>query len=1320
MKHTRAIRFLSFSLSALLLICGVVATVPVNAAGEQSLAKNGEAIACHLESATLHPNYALDGVSSTRFAAGGGCPSDTWLTVDLGQTSVLSSVRINWEAAYATSFAIDLSNDGKSYTEAGRFNTTAAGWSTYTLSGRARFVRLRELSRALPQYGFSIWDMEIMGTPTAENTGVYHVLTLESASGGQITLSDGEDRSAHFIGDGDQVTLKLIPDDDAVLKTLHVNGEDVTAQVKEGQYTLTVNRDTTVVPTFKRAPKTDFECEDATVYNAEGTSVIGVTLVQDAAASGGLMAGSTGMKRYVFENVAESNYISVAYASTNSNYINAYVRYPETEEFVLAGYIPFSTTNSWAMSSSAGYLASSEAIYIPAGSDVMIIPQVDVNLDCISFSTGVLGDQDASPENEVIAEDMTSVGDAALVEDIMATYGKAMELPQGSAATFTVPSVLDTYNVFHLTYCAEEEATVTLKAGGKILGVFTLPATPMRSYETYGNMLSAFGAGKAITVACTGGTVRISSVTVNSTTPAEPLTVTDMPATGERTTVSMNGRWDVASLPWSGKAPAALDGVDFCNTAPVPGVWKNTAYSMGSYHSVAMLYRRILNLEEAPSDGVSVTLNIKRAQYGRYIYINGQLVDTYLYNYSESYTDITKYLKKGDNEIVILLGAFTEQLRDDLPGHVLQDGESSENYPGITDSVYLIMNREPSVDAIETAVNLEKGILDVKAYLSSSTSVTTDISVRVYELGVYENGQPTMEERLVGTMEVDGVSVKGATEFVSEIQLSDFTKDKYWTPDHPYLYRVEVSTSGDTLSVRTGMRTFSFDPDTGDALLNGERIYLMGTNVALKRFYDDPLFADQPWNEDWISKLYSEYKSIGWVCMRTHCGHAGELWYSLADELGFMIIDEYPMHWDDQDGCTLETITPEIAAWMRERCNNPSVIVWDIQNESPATAMVDDIIRTMRDEDPQGRPWENGWRPPVGDTDPIECHPYIMGGGISALNNISNKNPLVTTANIGWTAEQYGSHAFIINEHGNLWLTRDGRPTQGTAGIWAALMPNATNEERLAYYAEAMAAECEFWRAGRAYAGLMFFCGLVYSKTDASGVTGDILMPDISTAESLQINPYAKELLTNAFADLGICIEEYTETAVRGRSVRLPVTLINDTGADITDLPVTLEIRSGETLLYRDTQTMSVSAYETDGKGLATKDFSVTVPAYETYCANGSVLTVTASYTLDGETVSSQRKWKVQGGTTVSDSELPNWEDQPAETTDGAESDGGTDPAEATPETDAPEDTLPDKQATGDKGCGSVVHEDGVLLLLVGLAVACLMGKWRRTKKASR
>ena len=288
-----------------------------------------------------------------------------------------------------------------------------------------------------------------------------------------------------------------------------------------------------------------------------------------------------------------------------------------------------------------------------------------------------------------------------------------------------------------------------------------------------------------------------------------------------------------------------------------------------------------------------------------------------------------------------------------------------------------------------------------------------------------------------------------------------------------------------------------------------------------------------------------------------------------------------------------------------------------------------------------------------------------------------------------------------------------------TVGTWNAVLPNATNEQRLTYYAELMAAQMEAFRTERAYVGLLFFCGLGSSFPSAQGVTSDILSPDVSTAESLQIRPYTKKLLKNAFSDLGIVIDDYTENVKRGDRLRLPIILVNDTGNAISDLPVTIKVVSRGTVLFAKQITMNVDAFSTDSNGLSEETVSVKVPDYANYCKDGTTLTVTASYELDGQTVYSQRKWIVNGGEMSAGHPpkydwLPNEESTDTDT-EAPQTDIIPDTNTVTELVETAADTDTDTDTDTDSDSGSVVIiivvASSAVLILATVAVVILFRK---------
>jgi hypothetical protein len=103
---------------------------------------------------------AVDGNPETRWSSSFTEPG--WLTVDLGAIEDVTRVKLNWEAAYATAYEIDVSDDNMRWTTVRKVTDGDGGIDDLTLSAKGRYVRLLGTKRATP-YGLSVWEMEVYG-----------------------------------------------------------------------------------------------------------------------------------------------------------------------------------------------------------------------------------------------------------------------------------------------------------------------------------------------------------------------------------------------------------------------------------------------------------------------------------------------------------------------------------------------------------------------------------------------------------------------------------------------------------------------------------------------------------------------------------------------------------------------------------------------------------------------------------------------------------------------------------------------------------------------------------------------------------------------------------------------------------------------------------------------------------------------------------------------------------------------------------------------------------------------------------------------------
>jgi len=107
-----------------------------------------------------------DGDSRSRWSSAKNVPDPQWISVDLGTPSKIGDVRIVWEAAYATAFEVQVSPDGRTWTDL--FRTTAGTGGTTDLNhltGSGRYVRLLLNAKPARYSNYSIYEIGVYAKP---------------------------------------------------------------------------------------------------------------------------------------------------------------------------------------------------------------------------------------------------------------------------------------------------------------------------------------------------------------------------------------------------------------------------------------------------------------------------------------------------------------------------------------------------------------------------------------------------------------------------------------------------------------------------------------------------------------------------------------------------------------------------------------------------------------------------------------------------------------------------------------------------------------------------------------------------------------------------------------------------------------------------------------------------------------------------------------------------------------------------------------------------------------------------------------------------
>ncbi|MBW8682826.1 Ig-like domain-containing protein [Chitinophaga rhizophila] len=129
---------------------------------QTNLALNKPVVTTSYENISFEGKYAVDGNINTRWSSVFGDPQS--ITVDLGADYNINRVKITWEAAAGKDYAIQVSNDGATWTALRTVTNNSTLVNDFTgLSGHGRYLRIYGTARTTV-YGYSIFELEAYGS----------------------------------------------------------------------------------------------------------------------------------------------------------------------------------------------------------------------------------------------------------------------------------------------------------------------------------------------------------------------------------------------------------------------------------------------------------------------------------------------------------------------------------------------------------------------------------------------------------------------------------------------------------------------------------------------------------------------------------------------------------------------------------------------------------------------------------------------------------------------------------------------------------------------------------------------------------------------------------------------------------------------------------------------------------------------------------------------------------------------------------------------------------------------------------------------------
>lgn len=407
----------------------------------------------------------------------------------------------------------------------------------------------------------------------------------------------------------------------------------------------------------------------------------------------------------------------------------------------------------------------------------------------------------------------------------------------------------------------------------------------------------------------------------------------------ERRNQSLDGRWQIAFDPGNvGKQRNWNTWGRFVEDAPreyidVPACWERFRQD---YEGVAWYGHTFTVPPEWQNSAVRIRFGA--VNYLTEVYINDEAIGYHEGGYTDFAFEISDVLRFGDDETnTLVLRVIGPIITQDIE----IDGIGRDDMPhwrgaiagGIWQSVELQASARLAVTDLFADPNVAASRVRVEGKLENLdlTCRDVDVALRVIPVGIEGNESPSPDAVATAALRLE--AMPGETTFEAEISIDS---PCLWSPDSPYLYRLEteVSLAGaviDTHTVRFGMR---------ELVISDRGYWLNGEKLLVKSAFFEALYPTSlagPADEAIVRKELQLAKDASFNLLRPWRKPQPPIVYDLADEMGVLFAGTMPIEcmsrWPTMTPYAERRMRNEVRESVRRDRNHPCIVVWEIFNE---------------------------------------------------------------------------------------------------------------------------------------------------------------------------------------------------------------------------------------------------------------------------------------------------------------------------------------------------------------------------------------------------
>lgn len=396
---------------------------------------------------------------------------------------------------------------------------------------------------------------------------------------------------------------------------------------------------------------------------------------------------------------------------------------------------------------------------------------------------------------------------------------------------------------------------------------------------------------------------------------------------------SLNGQWNVEFLDSENSMETSIE---------VPSNW----YSQGVEYSGRALYQKSFSLDAVPDK--RYWLSFEAVDYQADVALNNVPLGNHTGYFGAFEFEVTSHLLSGDNQLAVIVTSEDDpkvkdwslnkkELKgvlnhhDTRPGGAWSDRGQDANSGGIWGDVHIestgsIALKQALFLPELTEDNQTSARLELQLDSLGEETATINISLVPTSKGV-------SDVRESYTISKDLVAGTNSIQW----SLPTMKRALWWPYDWgaPTLYdlSIEVRTSDGALSHQTsqrvGFRSFKYSESEKQFYVNHQKYFVRGTNYIASQWLGE--VSEQDYRRDLELMKAGNINSV-----RVHAHVAGKPFYQMADQLGLIVWQDFPLQWGyDNSVSTAAEAGKQAREMTNQLFNHPSIAFWSGHNEPP-------------------------------------------------------------------------------------------------------------------------------------------------------------------------------------------------------------------------------------------------------------------------------------------------------------------------------------------------------------------------------------------------